>query len=316
MKSIWLVPLIVVTHFASASTYISAKQSPGYYRIKVGELLVTAVSDGTVDIPLDKLLTNESPELIIKELKSSYLKPETETSINAYVIDDGKQQILVDAGAGELFGNIGGHITENLAAAGYPADSIDAVLLTHIHADHSGGISKGDKLVFPNAKVYVDQRDVSFWLDRKNIKNVNPDQRHTFAESEKTVGTVIKAGQLITFQAPVKLFPGIEVIPAPGHTPGSVIYKVSSDGKNLILWGDIIHARAIQMHSPSVAIRFDINPKKAIETRERILNTVAKEGDLVAAAHISFPGFGHVIKEGKGYRWLPLEYSNHLNNKQ
>lgn len=313
MKKIGLIFLILITHFAYAAQTTSVQQAPSYYRINVGKLLITAVSDGTVKIPLDKLLTNMSPKQIGKALKLAFLKPKTETSINAFVIDNGKQRILVDAGAGTLFGDKGGHITDNLNAAGYPPSSIDTVLLTHIHADHSGGISHNGKLVFPNAKVYVDQHDVDFWLNNSNISKVNPDQRHTFKESKETIGPVQAAGKLETFLAPAKLFTGIEAIPAYGHKLGSVIYKVSSEGKSIFFWGDIIHAQAIQMAFPNVAIHFDVNQQQAIETREKVLRKMAKEGDLVAAAHISFPGFGHVIKEKQGYRWLPLEYTNRLH---
>ncbi|SJN54316.1 putative quorum-quenching lactonase YtnP [Vibrio ruber DSM 16370] len=315
MKKFWIISFMLVASFANASTYLDAQQAPGYYRIKLGKLLVTAVSDGTVNVPFDKILTHTSKKSIHQALQSAYLQSPVETSINTFVIDDGKQQILVDAGAGDLFGDLGGHLLSNLAAAGYPAESIDAVLLTHIHADHSGGVSRNGHLAFPNATVYVDQHDADFWLNEKNISHVEADQRHTFADTQKTVGPVKDAGKLTTFQAPVALFPGIQAIPAPGHTPGSVIYKVSSAGKNLVLWGDIIHIKTIQLPSPSVAIHFDVNQQKAVETRKKVLQQVVKEGDLVAAAHISFPGFGHVVKAQRGYRWLPVEYTNALNSK-
>jgi glyoxylase-like metal-dependent hydrolase (beta-lactamase superfamily II) len=110
-------------------------------------------------------------------MASEAMTPQAETSINAYVIDDGKKRVLVDTGAGELFGSQGGHLLENLAAAGYPAESIDDVLLTHIHADHSGGVSRAGKPAFANADVYVDKRDVDFWLNPSNVNKVEPGER-------------------------------------------------------------------------------------------------------------------------------------------
>ena len=285
------------------------EQAPGYYRMTLGNLRITAVSDGTVTVPLDKLLTNISPDTLRQAMAKDVMTPQAETSINAYVIDDGKKRILVDTGAGDLFGSAGGHLQTNLAAAGYPADSIDAVLLTHIH---SGGVSRSGKPAFPNADVYVDKRDVEFWLNPSNIKKVEASQAHTFAESEKTLRPVINAGRLKTFMAPATLLEGIRAESIAGHTPGSVLYRVESEGQTLILWGDIIHAKAVQMPDPHVAIHFDVNRQQAITTRESVLKQAADQNVWVAAAHISFPGLGHVKHEGSGYRWVATNYTTQL----
>jgi len=288
------------------------QQAPGYYRMKLGKLRITAVSDGTVTIPLDTLLTNISSDKLSKAMATDAMTPQAETSINAFVIDDGKQRILIDTGAGELFGHHGGHLLTNLAAAGYPAESIDAVLLTHIHADHSGGVSRAGKPAFPNAGVFVDKRDVDFWLDPANVSRVEASQTHTFAESERTLRPLINAGLLRTFMAPATLPGGIRAESTAGHTPGSVLYHVESEGQTLVLWGDIIHARAVQMPDPEVAIHFDVDQKRAVTTRERVLKQAADKGYWVAAAHIAFPGLGHVMYEGDAYRWVPANYTTQL----
>jgi len=287
-------------------------QAPGYYRMMLGKLRITAVSDGTVTIPLDKLLTHISTDKLRQQLANDAMTPQAETSINAFVIDNGQQRVLVDAGAGDLFGHNGGHLLENLAAAGYPAETIDAVLLTHIHADHSGGISRQGKPAFPNAQVFVEQKDVDFWLNPVNAEKVEASQKHTFAESEQTIRPVIKAGRLKPFTAPATVFAGIKATSTAGHTPGSVMYRVESEGQTLVLWGDIIHAKAVQMPDPHVAIHFDVDQQQAIKTRERVLKQAAQEGYWVAAAHIAFPGFGHVKSDGSGYRWVAANYTTQL----
>jgi len=169
-----LVASLIISSPALAAEQATAwdQQAPGYYRMMLGKLRITAVSDGTVTVPLNTLLTNISPEKLQQTMARDAMTPQAETSINAYVIDDGKKRILVDTGAGELFGHNGGHLVTNLAAAGYPAESIDVVLLTHIHADHSGGVSLAGKPAFPKAKVYVDKRDVDFWLNPANVRRV------------------------------------------------------------------------------------------------------------------------------------------------
>ncbi|CAE1145988.1 MBL fold metallo-hydrolase [Serratia sp. JUb9] len=288
------------------------RQAPGYYRMTLGKLTVTAVSDGTVTIPLDQLLVPIDKETLQRRMAEDAMTPQAETSLNTFVIDDGKQRVLVDTGAGQLFGNNGGHLLENLRAAGYPADSINAVLLTHVHGDHSGGVSQQGKPTFPNADVYVDKRDPDFWLNDANQSKVEEGQRHTFKESADALNPLIAAGKLKTFSAPARLPLGIQAQAAYGHTPGSVTYRIESEGQTLVLWGDIIHAKAVQMPEPQVAIHFDVDRRQAIATRERILAQAAKEGFWVAAAHISFPGLGHVQRQGNGYRWVPANYSTQL----
>jgi glyoxylase-like metal-dependent hydrolase (beta-lactamase superfamily II) len=288
------------------------QQAPGYYRMTLGKLHITAISDGTVTVPLNSLLTNISPAKLRQLMGKDAMTPQAETSINAYVIDDGKKRILVDTGAGELFGENGGHLLTNLAAAGYPAESIDIVLLTHIHADHSGGVTRAGKPAFPKAEVFVDKRDVDFWLNPENINRVEASEAHTFADSERTFRPIINAGRLKTFLAPATLTGTISAESTAGHTPGSVLYRVKSEGQTLVLWGDIIHAKAVQMPDPDVAIHFDVNQKQAIATREKILKQAADQGYWVAAAHISFPGFGHVQHDGNAYRWVPGNYTTQL----
>jgi len=297
---------------AAEQTAARDQQAPGYYRMTLGKLRITAVSDGTVTVPLNTLLTHVSPEKLREAMARDALTPQAETSINAYVIDDGKKRVLVDTGAGELFGRNGGHLLTNLAAAGYPAETIDTVLLTHIHADHSGGVSRAGKPAFPKAEVFVDKRDVDFWLNPANVNRVEASQAHTFAESERTLRPVINAGRLKTFLAPATLPGGIRAESTAGHTPGSVLYRVESEGQTLVLWGDIIHAKAVQMPEPDVAIHFDVNQQQAVSTRERILRQAADQGYWVAAAHISFPGLGHVQRDGQGYRWVPGNYTTQL----
>lgn len=290
-------------------------QAPGYYRMMLGEFEITAVSDGTVTIPLDKLLTPISAAELRQRLALNKLTTRVETSINTFVINTGEHLILVDTGSGPLFGHDGGRLLDNLRAAGYPPEKIDTVLLTHIHADHSGGLVFHDQPSLPNALVYVNQRDADFWLDPANMAGVRESEKHTFAESESSLRPVIQAGHLRTFTGETELFPGVRAVPNPGHTPGHTRYEITSAGQKLVLWGDTIHAEAVQFDRPATTIDFDWNSALAAKARIALLAQAAREGYWVGSAHISFPGLGHVqarpVKAGQrpAYRWVPANYS-------
>lgn len=283
------------------------QQAPGFYRLRLGDFKVTVLLDGAAARDLPKIMSK--PDVVRAEFAASHQALPVELSINAYLIDTGKKRILVDTGAGELFGDAAGHLVANMRAAGYAPTDIDVVLLTHIHADHSGGLSIGGKRVFPHAVVYVDKRDPALWLNREAEAKAATEHRKTFEQSQQTVDPYVRAGMLKTFDGATRLFPGIRSIPEHGHTPGMSGYMIESQGKRLLLWGDIVHAAEVQFRHPAITIDYDVDPAQAITTRQRILRNAAEQGYLVGGAHLSFPGLGHVRADGNGsYAWIPAPY--------
>jgi glyoxylase-like metal-dependent hydrolase (beta-lactamase superfamily II) len=164
-------------------------------------------------------------------LHRNFLANPVEASINAFLIDTGDKQVLVDTGSGQLFGpKLGGKLQVSLKAAGYAPDEIDMILLTHIHADHSGGGVENGRLMFPTATVYVGKPDVDLWLDPANAANaerLHLDRRY-FDEAVKTVKPYLDAGKLKSFSGETAILPGITARPTPGHTPGHSFYVVES----------------------------------------------------------------------------------------
>ncbi len=307
-----LASIVVATTAVSATSIAFAAapqirtQAPGVYRLMLGDDEITVLSDGTA--PRDETKIMKPSEEVAKALAADHETPPTEISINTFLINTGSKLILVDTGAGELFGpHSGGLLVQNLRAAGYRPEQVDAVLLTHIHADHSGGLSIGGKLVFPNALVYVDKRDPDFWLNAA-AQAANPDKIGTFKSSHQTVDPVVLAGKLRPYDGATELFPGIHSVPAYGHTPGHSGYLIESEGQRLLLWGDTIHSTESQFADPDVAIEYDVNHDGAVASRKHLLSFAAKEGVLVGGAHISFPGLGHVKVQGDGYAWVPVPY--------
>jgi glyoxylase-like metal-dependent hydrolase (beta-lactamase superfamily II) len=283
-------------------------QAPGFYRMMLGDFEVTVLSDGTVPRQVDEIMSK--PDQIRKVLANAHQALPIELSINAFLINTGAQLILIDTGAGELFGPAsGGRLIANLRAAGYQPEQIDAVLLTHIHADHSGGLSLGGRRVFPNALVYVDRRDSDFWLGADSERAAPTDRKKTFQQSHATLDPYVAADKLRPFDGARELFSGIHAIPSYGHTPGHTAYLVESNGKQILLWGDTIHVAEVQFTDPEITIEYDVDRDAAIAARKRLLADAAKQGTLIGGPHISFPGLGHVRADPQGYSWVALPYS-------
>jgi glyoxylase-like metal-dependent hydrolase (beta-lactamase superfamily II) len=283
-----------------------AQQAPGFYRTRLGDFRITVLSDGSAPRDLPKIMSK--PDEVRAAFADAHQALPVELSINCYLIDTGTKRILVDTGAGELFGPTSGKLVANLHAAGYQPGDIDAILLTHIHGDHSGGLSIGGKPVFPNATVYVDRRDPAHWLSGEEEAKAPANRRTTFQQSHRTVDPYVKAGRLKTFDGATELFPGIRSVPEYGHTPGLTGYMVESKGQRLLLWGDIVHAAEVQFHDPSVTIEYDVDPAQAVASRRRVLADAVRGGYLVGGAHLSFPGLGHVRADNGSYAWVPAPY--------
>ena len=283
--------------------------APGFYRMMIGDFEVTALSDGTVVLPVDKLLTNTTPGKVDAALGKSFLKAPVETSVNGYLINTGDKLVLVDTGAAGLFGPTLGNLVANLKAAGYQPEQVDAVVITHMHPDHVGGLMAGDQLAFPNATVHADQHDADYWLDPARMDKAPADTKGFFQGAMASLNPYVAANKFKAFKGDTLLVPGIKAQAAAGHTPGHSTFAVESKGQKLVLWGDLMHVAAVQFAQPAVTIAFDIDSKAAAAQRLRAYADAATNGYWVAGAHLSFPGVGHIRREGKGYMFVPANYS-------
>ncbi|MBD1889870.1 MBL fold metallo-hydrolase [Coleofasciculus sp. FACHB-SPT9] len=282
-------------------------QVPGVYQFKLGDFTITALSDGTVPLDLHPILTNTNQAEIDRLLHQSFLKNPVEASINVFLIDTGDKQVLVDTGSGELFGELGGKLPRSLQAAGYTADEIDIVLITHIHTDHSGGLVVGGQPMFPAATIYVAKPDIDFWLNPANAKR-SPDYQRYFNEAVKIVKPYLDMGKLKPFSGETVILPGITARPTPGHTPGHSFFLVESQGESIEFWGDIVHVASVQFPKPEITIDFDVDPNAAAAQRAKQFADAERSRRLVAAAHVSFPGIGHIRADNQGYAWVPVDY--------
>jgi glyoxylase-like metal-dependent hydrolase (beta-lactamase superfamily II) len=293
---------------AQAAAPMVKTPAPGFYRIMVGEFEVTPINDGTVDLPMDQLL-HQKPELTRGTLEKNFMKAPTETSDNAYLINTGSKLVLVDSGAGALFGPTLGKFVNNLKAAGYQPEQIDEIYITHMHGDHVGGLVKDGKRVFPNAVVRAGKADADYWLSQANMDKAPKEKKDFFKGAMTSINPYVQAGKFKAIDAAGPLVPGVSALPEPGHTPGHTAYVVESGGQKLVLIGDLIHVSAVQFDNPQVTIGFDSDEKSAYAARKKVFDDAAKNGYLVGGAHLQFPGLGHITAQGKGYRWIPVNYT-------
>ena len=308
-----LVAATTTTGFIATSAQAAApmvkKSAPGYYRMMLGDFEVTALSDGTVELPVNKILTNIKSAKVDAALAKYSLKSPLETSVNAYLINTGEKLILIDTGAAKLFGPTLGNLQESIKAAGYSAEQVDEIYITHMHADHVGGLMSGDKIAFPNAIVRSDKKDADFWLSKDNLEKAPEANKGFFQGAQASVNPYVSAGKYKPFEGNTDLVPGIKAVVTRGHTPGHAVYVVESKGQKMVVLGDLMHVAAVQFAQPTVAIVFDGDSKTAIAERKKLYANAAKEHYLFAAAHVSFPGIGRVRPDGAGYAWMPVNYS-------
>jgi glyoxylase-like metal-dependent hydrolase (beta-lactamase superfamily II) len=309
-------PLQTLAPTAHAQVPMAKVQAPGWYRMMLGSFEVTALSDGTVTLPVDKLLSNTTPDAVNNLLARAYLKSPVETSVNGYLINTGKKLVLIDTGAAGLFGPTLGKLVANLKASGYQPEQVDEIYITHMHPDHVGGLVDGSvtggKRVFTNAVVRADGREADLWLKQANLDAAPADNKGFFQGAMASMNPYVAAGKFVPFNGdngPLELVAGIRAVPARGHTPGHTVYAVESEGNRLVVWGDLMHVAAVQFAMPAVTIAFDVDAKAAGPMREKLYAEAADKGYYVAVAHISFPGIGRLRADGKGYAWLPANYT-------
>jgi glyoxylase-like metal-dependent hydrolase (beta-lactamase superfamily II) len=292
-----------------AAAPMAKTQAPGYFRLMVGDFEVTALSDGTVNLPVKDLLVNTTPEDIAHSLARAYLASPVETSINGFLINTGAKLVLIDTGTGGAMGPTTGRLLGNLRAAGYTPEQVDEIYITHMHGDHIGGLSSGDQPNFPNAVVRASKAEADYFLDPGHLASAAADAKSGFQQAAAAFAPYLKAGRFKPFDADSELVPGIRSVGTSGHTPGHASYLVASKGGELLVIGDLIHVGAVQFAKPSVAMKFDSDRTAAIAQRIKTFDAAAKGGYWVAAAHLPFPGIGHIRAEKSGYSWLPVNYS-------
>lgn len=285
-------------------------QVPGYYRLAVGDYEVTALFDGYNDLSptLLKGLTQSQIRALLA--RRSIETPGVQTAFNAFLINTGKQLILVDSGAGQCIGATAGMLVDNMKAAGYAPAQVDTILLTHLHLDHVCGLVDAQrKPLFANATVYAAKAEADYWLDPQALAKAPEGAKGFFKIAQDSTAAYIAEGRFKTFETGQSPLPGVvEATLEKGHTPGSTTYRFTSQGQSILFMGDLVHNLAVQFEHPEVSIGFDVDGQQAIKSRAKVFSDAAASKVWVTAAHLPFPGIGHIAAEGKHFQWVPVEY--------
>ena len=279
-------------------------QSPYFHRFILGGAEVTVVSDGPLPLgdPSGTFIGVPKEE-VKKMLSDNFLSPDNVVlEQNSPIVNMGDRLVLFDTGMGtsKAFGPTTGRQQKSMAEAGIKPEDIDAVVLSHAHIDHIGGIVEADdKPLFPNAQFYIAQSDFDFWTDEGKMGSPLKD---FVVHARKNLLPV--RDRLGFFKDGQEFLPGIQAMAAPGHTVGHHMFMVTSDGKSFAFLGDLTHHQILLLERPLMEFSYDTDPKQAAQSRVKMLTMLAANKIAVMSYHFPWPGYGHVVKNGDGFHYI------------
>jgi len=269
----------------------------------LGDTEVIAVSDGYLQVGFG-MLSNVDEQECEEIQRSAQVSELNAVHINTFLIRRKGKNTLIDSGAGGVKG-WGGRLIANLARLDIQPDDIDAVLLTHAHPDHIGGLLSAEgEAVFSNAELIINGDEFNYLEDDENFAAVSDRIKGNFLLARSIFKKYQKSLRLVDNG---EIFPGVFAIPLKGHTPGHTGYRIEGSKSSLLIWGDIVHFPHIQLLKPEVAIAFDYDPQLAAETRTHLLEKVSLDKILVGGMHFGEQGFGYIEKRKSGYGIVDIE---------
>jgi glyoxylase-like metal-dependent hydrolase (beta-lactamase superfamily II) len=280
-----------------------AAQIPGVYHRKIGDIVVTTISDGYLDGTLDVMRNVDLNKA--RQILTDAFRPARRTSVNTFLIHSKGRIAIVDTGSGNYMQPTAGFVQRNLALAGIDPKSIDTVLLTHMHPDHSAGLvdMSNGQLLFPNAELLMHENEPAHWFDDGEMAKVD----------ERSAKLFFLAGreQVAPYKSRMRLFksgevfPGVTAVPSHGHTPGHTAYLVESGNEQLMIWGDTVHVPEVQTAFPEAGMAFDTDLAAAAAARKRMFDRVSTDGILIAGMHLHFPAFSRLARRSNAYALYP-----------
>lgn len=290
---------------SSAREPQTGRQAPAFYRFRLGNAELTLVSDGPV-VSGDPKVTfrGASREEIEGILQSSFLPTDKLVlEQNILVLNTGDRLVVFDTGMGtsKAFGPNAGNFLRNLAAAGINPASVNAVVLSHAHADHVSGLMAADgSRVFPNAQLYIEQTDYEFWT---SPEKTGPARKVLLDHAVRNL--IPNRDRVVFIRDGQEFLPGIQAMLTPGHSPGHMIFMITSGGQTLSYIADVGRHHILNVETPRWKFIGDTDPRLGVESRIRAFDMLAADRVPVVSYHYPWPGLGHLAKWGDRYRYIP-----------
>lgn len=285
---------------------LPSTQVPGVYHRRVGDAVVTVISDGYLQagLQLFRDLTEGEGERL---LAAAWRPCPPQFSLNVFIVQSQGRVALIDAGAGTVIPTAG-LMMPALASLGLSAADIDTVLVTHMHRDHVGGLINPDGSArFTNATVRAHQNEIDFWLNPKNGEGLPPPIAGSFVVNQQCLP--VYGDRLVGWKGEVEVFPGVVGIELPGHAPGHAGYLIGTGADAVLVWGDIMHLPEVQAPHPEVSLLFDTDPAQGVRSRKTLLDRAVADRLTVAGMHLHFPSFSHVERHNGAFRVVPEVWS-------
>lgn len=285
----------------------ASRAVPPLARVTIGRFTVTALTDGFADMPFSYFVGRQPSEIEKAAAAQFAARPGgIRLAFTQYLIEDGERRTLIDTGPAGLIGD-SGKLPSALDAIGVRPESIDAVIVTHMHRDHIGGLVAGGRQNFPNAEIYVDRREIAHWTSPAK-RSAAPDFLKSSFDASAEVTRLYPKLQAIDGER--RIARGISIVDLTGHTPGHIGVRIEDGGRSLLMVSDMLFHPSLHPVATDIGFVFEQDPEAARAMRARFFPRAAEEKALIAATHMPFPGLGRIVSDGGRLRWLAAEWAH------